>query len=222
MQDPPGDGPFGTLRASSAGAYNEVGARPPEVRTMKTRASVCRDLGPQARLGRGAAVAVAALVLLISGFAAGSRPLRPLLSIGPAIGSSPQEKPSPSAKKMAALLVEIHREVAEIGRYPGEEFIRREFFIGPGDDDTYKDAHLVVLIQEVGPERKMTLQVTPLIPSPENPRVKFGREVKVVVCRLAAGRVRLERSDYSEKELSALLPEMLRVIRDRKKLFRVP
>ena len=135
-------------------------------------------------------------------------------------GPQRPEKKVRADDKIAAILRDIHREVSEIGKYPGEPIVRREFFIGVGDDDTYKDSHLVVLIQDSEGTPKMTIQVTPLHPSPENPRIKYGREVRMIVCLLKPRRVDLSRCDYGERELRALLPEMLRVIRERKDLFR--
>jgi hypothetical protein len=125
-----------------------------------------------------------------------------------------------TAEKVSTLLKEIFKEVMEIGPYPGEEVVRREFFVGEGDDDTYKDYHLVVLIQDVPGGRKMILQVTRLVPEPDNPRIKKGRDSKMIVCGTSGGRLDLVKSDYTEKELSSFLPDLLRAIRDRKKLVR--
>jgi hypothetical protein len=133
----------------------------------------------------------------------------------PSIGSDTK-----TAQNVSSLLKEIFREVAEIGPYPGEEVIRREFFVGEGDDDTYKDYHLVVLIQDAPGGQKMILQVTRLVPEPGNPRIKKGRDSKLVVCGTNGCRLDLVKSDYTEKELSSFLPELLRAIRARKKLVR--
>jgi hypothetical protein len=124
------------------------------------------------------------------------------------------------ADKLSALLKDVFAEVSDLGRVPGEEFVRREFFIGEGDDDTYKEAHAVILIQEGGGRHKMTVQVTRLVPDPDNPRIKHGRDPKITVCLVSAGRLVLDRSDYSEKELISILPELLKAIRGRKKLVR--
>jgi hypothetical protein len=175
------------------------------------------EFGRAAFRARPAAAGVA-LVFLMAVVA-------PLLLPGsrkPAPGPSGPQKKARANDKVDGLLRQIHREVSEIGRYPGEPIVRREFFIGVGDDDTYKDSHLVVLIQDVEGTPKMTIQVTPLHPSPENPRVKFGREVRMIVCLVGPRRVELSRCDYAEKELPSLLRDMLRVIRERKDLFRRP
>jgi hypothetical protein len=136
-------------------------------------------------------------------------------------GAPPPVRPqTKTAGKVSTLLKEIFKEVLEIGPYPGEEVVRREFFVGEGDDDTYKDYHLVVLIQDVPGGRKMILQVTRLVPEPGNPRIKKGRDSKIVVCGTNGGRLDLVKSDYTEKELASFLPDLLRAIRERKKLVR--
>lgn len=117
-------------------------------------------------------------------------------------------------------LRDIHGEVREMVKYPGEDFVRREFFVGRGDDDTYKDFHLVVLIQVIAKREKMTLQVTRLDPSVENPRIKYGKDARLVVCWIDREGVEVVRSDYEEKDLAPLLPEMLRCIRERKLLVK--
>lgn len=62
-------------------------------------------------------------------------------------GGIPSLSPANSAK-ITTLLKEIYGEVLELGPRRGEDFIRHEFFVGEEDDDTDKDFHLVVLIQD--------------------------------------------------------------------------
>lgn len=145
-----------------------------------------------------------------------------LLELG---GDPRQARPSPpkSAKlgrETVSRLRDIHGEVRGMVKYPGEDFVRREFFVGRGDDDTYKDFHLVVLIQDIARREKMTLQVTRLDPSTENPRIKYGKDVRLVVCWVDREGIEVIRSDYEDKDLAPLLPEMLRCIRERKLLVK--
>jgi hypothetical protein len=144
---------------------------------------------------------------------------RPAEGQGPC-PSRPARPETKNAEKIPALLRDIFKEVLELGPYPGEELVRREFFVGEGDDDTYKDYHLVVLIHDVPGGQRMILQVTRLVPDPNNPRIKHGRDAKMIVCRTNGDRLDIVKSDYADKELSSFLPELLRAIRDRKKLMR--
>jgi hypothetical protein len=149
-------------------------------------------------------------------------PRFPPTASGPCVRQSRPASPKQVKldRETVSKLRDIHGEVREMAKYPGEDFVRREFFVGKGDDDTYKDFHLVVLIQVVAAREKMTLQVTRLDPSAENPRVKYGKDVRLVVCWMDQETVEVVRSDYEDRDLAPLLPEMLRCIRERKLLVR--
>lgn len=122
--------------------------------------------------------------------------------------------------KYLKILNLIYDEVKELGPYPGEDFIRREFFIGRDDDDTNKNQHVVVLIQNVAGKEKMKVQVTYLEPTKENPQVKYAKGVKNLACLVAGNNVSIQGSDYNERELEKLAPEILRAIQDKKKLLK--
>ena len=140
--------------------------------------------------------------------------------------------PAPAAKTLVsiqtespeyacpAVLKRVHDEVAELGPYPGQDFIRWDFFIGgPDDDDTNKDQHVVVLIEnERGPGR-MTLQVTQLERSRGDPNVKYARGTRRVLCFLENGKLEVLRSDYGAAELEELAGGILRAVLDKKRLL---
>ena len=119
-----------------------------------------------------------------------------------------------------AVLKRVHDEVAELGCYPGQNFVRWDFFIGgPDDDDTNKDQHVVVLIEnERGPGR-MTLQVTQLERSRGDPNVKYARGTRRVLCFLENGKLEVRRSDYGTAELEELAGGILRAVLDKKRLL---
>ena len=122
--------------------------------------------------------------------------------------------------KVLKLLKQIYDEVMELGPYPGEGFIRREFFIGnEDDDDTYKNEHVVVLIQNLDGREKIRIQVTYMEPSQEAPRVKYAREVKSILGQFASSKVSIQSSDYGERELGNVLLEILSAIQSKKKLM---
>jgi hypothetical protein len=138
-----------------------------------------------------------------------------LLALGAALFPSPQ-KP----RDVSGLLQRIEKEVREIGGYPGEDFIRGEFFLGPGDDDTCKTHQVGILIKDEAEGPRLTIQVIRLEPAREDPRIKYGREPRLVVCHFAGARVELVRSDYSPAELETLLPEVVRAVVDKKALLK--
>jgi len=132
---------------------------------------------------------------------------------------TPGRRPDPLLP--AALLLDIHREVMEMGPYPGEDFVRREFFIGEDDDDTNKDIHVVVIIQAAdGGGERMRIQVTTLERSANDRKIKYARGAKNLVCRVSAGEATVLASDYEARELASVLRDLKRAILDKKRLLR--
>jgi hypothetical protein len=125
------------------------------------------------------------------------------------------------AKKYLAGLKQIHSEVKEIGPYPGEDFIRREFFVGEDDDDTNKDIHVIVLIQSLESKEMMTIRVTEMAKDPGNPRARLAKTSRVLTCLVAEDRLEVQSSDYEEKDLAALVPEILTAIQNKKRLLKL-
>ena len=152
------------------------------------------------------ALSIAASIVLVALFT---------VSAGAAIPFAPQ-KP----KDAAGLLREIRREVAEMGPYPGEEFTRRDFSLGEGDDDTNKNHHVGILIQDLDGVTVMTIQITKLEPLKQNPRIRHGKDPRLVVCRFPPERVEITRSDYHKDELRDVLAEVLQAIIDKKNLIK--
>jgi hypothetical protein len=115
----------------------------------------------------------------------------------------------------------IYREVKEMGARPGEDFISREFFLGPADDDTYKNEHIAVLIQKLGGREKMRIQVTEMEIVSDKPRIQTAKGTRSVVCWIAGDSLTTERSEFSEDKLSRLAPEILRAVQAKKKLLKL-
>jgi hypothetical protein len=156
---------------------------------------------PPRRCRTGAALAAAFLALAVLAAAAGA--------------PRGQEKAG-----VAGLLREIRTEVLGLGRYPGEDFTRGEFFLGAGDDDTNKTHAIGILVQDGAEGARMTVVVSRLEPSGDNPRVKYARDPKTVICRFGGSAVEIVRSDYPEAELEKLLPSVLKAVVDKKALLK--
>jgi len=128
--------------------------------------------------------------------------------------------PAPT-KKYLTVLKQIHAEVREIGPYPGENFIRREFFVGEDDDDTNKDIHVIVLIQSLESKDMMTIRVTEMAKDPGNPQVRLAKTSRALTCLVAEDRLEVQSSDYGEKDLAELVPEILTAIQNKKRLLKL-
>lgn len=128
----------------------------------------------------------------------------------------PQKK-----KKSYPILMEIYREVKELGSYPHDDFVKREFFVGEDPDDTNKDIHALILIQRLDQKQKITLQITYLKSSSNDSEVDYMKSVRAISWFLKENKIELIQSDYSEKERELFLPQVLRSIQDKKRLLKL-
>jgi len=125
------------------------------------------------------------------------------------------------SKDVPAFLRDIYTEVVELGKYPGYDFFERQFFVGEDDDDTNKDLHCLVMIQEISGINRMTIQLTYMERVQRRPVIGIARYVKNIRCSFGTEYPDLMGSDLSEPEMRALLPEILHAIRKKKKLMQM-
>jgi len=128
---------------------------------------------------------------------------------------------SPPQQAYRESLRTIYTEVKEMGVRPGEDFVQRDFFIGgPDEDDTNKDIYVNIFIQTVAGTEKMRIQVTYMERTRENSKIKLAKETRELTLFLGPDAVRIERSDYDEGELSKLAEDILRAVKDKKRLLK--
>ncbi len=144
-----------------------------------------------------------------------------VLSTGLALSSGPPLS-GQGKTDVPGLLRRIRDEVLELRRYPGEDFVRGEFHLGEGDDDTNKTHAVGILIKEedAGGGRRMTIVVTRLEPSAADPRIRLSRESETLVCRFAADEVEIVSSDHPPEGLGRLLRDILKAVVDKKNLLK--
>ena len=123
-------------------------------------------------------------------------------------------------KDSLKVLREIYLEVKELGKFPDDDFIKREFFVGKDDDDTYQDIHVLVLIRNIDEIEKITIQVTYFQSSEDDPTVKYAKNSRSLSYALLQDEIVIIKSDYDEKERRKFLPQVLRAIRGKKKLLK--
>ena len=118
-------------------------------------------------------------------------------------------------------LKKIYDEVKEVGVRPSEDFIKAEVFIGKeDDDDTNKDIHVLVLIQNTEGIERMKVQVTYMERTKEDPRIKNAKETRSFVCRVDGNVLRIESSAYKDKEIGPLADEILKAVKNKKRLMK--
>jgi len=152
----------------------------------------------------------------------GSVALASTVSIAASLQIAARDSRSLSSEaKYLEVLRKIYREVKEIGPKPGENFISQEFFLGPDEDDSYKNDHIVVLIHQIEGREKMKIQVTKMRTVNLMPHVQAAGETKLLTCSISGQILTVERSDFSPDILDQLAPEILRAVLDKKKLLKL-
>jgi hypothetical protein len=127
----------------------------------------------------------------------------------------------PPEKKTFVILKEIHAEVKEMGLYPGQDFFHQAFFVGEDDDDTNKDIHVSILIRAREQKDKMTIRVTRMQKDRRNPQARLAGTTKEMACLVGGDDLEIQSSDYTEKEIAELVPEILTAIRNKKRLLKL-
>jgi hypothetical protein len=128
---------------------------------------------------------------------------------------------SPPQQAYLETLKTIYAEVKEMGVRPGENFVQRDFFIGaPDEDDTNKDIYVNIFIQTVAGTEKMRIQVTYMERTKENSKIKLAKKTRELTLFIGADAVRIERSDYDEGELPKLAEDILKAVKDKKRLLK--
>ncbi len=135
------------------------------------------------------------------------------------------ESPDNASKKndSSKILKDIYAEIKEFKAYPGESFVQADFFVGSDDDDdTYKDVHVSILIHDQPSAEKMKIQMTVMEARPGQPRVKYARESKTIVCLVLPGsqdKPKVLSSDLDEKDIGPFLASLLGAIQKKKALL---
>ena len=127
---------------------------------------------------------------------------------------------SPEKKDISKILNEIYREMKEFDKYPGCDFVKREFFVGEDDDDTNKDIHVVILVQDVDQKEKVTIQVTYMERSKGRPVVGIAKYAKVLKFFVQDDQTEIIKSDFDREGKELVLPGVLQAIKNKKKLLK--
>ena len=123
-------------------------------------------------------------------------------------------------KDVTDILKEIYEEMKEFEKYPGCDFIKREFFVGEDDDDTNKDIHVVILVQEVDKKEKVTIQVTYMERKRGRPVIGIAKEIKLFSYFVYGEQTKIIKSDFVAKEREDVLLGVLKAIKNKKKLLK--
>ncbi len=131
-----------------------------------------------------------------------------------------QDEPGQSEERFISEKIrEIFMEVRRAALVSPEGWREWQSFLGQDEDDTYKDEHLFILIQEGEGESRVFLQVTKMERDARNPVVQRARGTKLIEATVKEEKVLIARNDFAPKEARKILPEILRSIKEKKRLL---
>lgn len=118
-------------------------------------------------------------------------------------------------------LREIHREVLELGSYPEENFIKREFFIDLDQNSDNKEEHVVILNKRENEIENMMVQITYFEPTLKGSIIRFAKDTREILCHLIGKEIEIRKCDFPENEMEFLLPKILEGIKIKKRLLKL-
>ncbi|NIO49350.1 MAG: hypothetical protein GTN73_07955 [Candidatus Aminicenantes bacterium] len=154
-------------------------------------------------------------VIIIGAVAAHMFMIKAQSSVYEVLTDQPQRKKNPKE-----ILIEMYKEVVELGPYKNEDFIKREFHMELDNDENNSEEHVVFLIQNAGEKEKMIIQVT-YFEAKRTRIIKYAKDIKTILCHVKGDEVEIKKCDYSEDEVKSMFPDILQGIRNKKKFLKL-
>lgn len=125
------------------------------------------------------------------------------------------------ADYLAERIKEVYEEVRPAASVSAEGLKEWQSFLGKDEDDTYKDDHLFIIIQEKENEVRLWIQITFLERDINNPRKQTAVGAKQIEASVdpKTKAVLISHNEFSPTEIETIFPQILRSIRDKKKLL---
>jgi len=124
-------------------------------------------------------------------------------------------------KSPEEILRNIYKEVSELGKRKNEYFIKREFHFDLDENPTNTEEHIVVLIYDIEKGERMVVQVTYFETDGLIHSVKYAKDIKLISCYVDSEKLKIEKCDFSKKEMEPLFSDILKGIQEEKKLFKL-
>lgn len=122
---------------------------------------------------------------------------------------------------LAARIREIYEELRPAASVSPEGLREWQSFLGKDEDDTYKDDHLFIIMQEKEKEVRLWIQITFLERDKINPRKQTALGSKGIEATIdgKTEKVSIRRNEFSSEEVEKIFATILRSIREKKKLL---
>ncbi|MCX7974683.1 MAG: hypothetical protein N3B16_09325 [Candidatus Aminicenantes bacterium] len=124
-------------------------------------------------------------------------------------------------KEIISLIREIHSEIKPAALVTADGLRLWQSFLGQDDDDTYKDDHLVILVQEKDESVTLWIQVTKFKSESAQLTAKRAISSRMIKAVIQGQNWFIEKSDYNLSETEKILREILVSIQKKKKLLGV-
>ena len=126
-----------------------------------------------------------------------------------------------SQKDLPTLMMEIYKEVYELGYRDHEDFIKREFHMNLDGRWDNREEHIVVLSHKEGAGEKMILQVTYFGKMMKSSFARYAKDTREIVGLISNGTIDIIKCGFNECETKTLLPDILEGIKDEKRLLQL-
>lgn len=124
-------------------------------------------------------------------------------------------------KDLPTLMLEIYKEVIELGYRDHEDFIKREFHMNLDGRWDNREEHIVVLSHKEGDGEKMILQVTYFGKMLKSSFARYAEDTREIVGLISHGTIDIIKCGFDECEADKLLPDILEGIKDEKRLLQL-
>lgn len=132
-----------------------------------------------------------------------------------------QERDRSTQDEPEGILLQIYREVQELGYRDEEDFLKREFHFDLDGITSNREEHIVVLGHRYGNGERMILQVTTFGEAANQYYVRYPVNVSEIMCYIEGNALQIRKCGYDVHQTQRLLPEILKGIRSEIKLLRL-
>ena len=121
-----------------------------------------------------------------------------------------------SEDKWLKTLNQIYQEVAELGSYGQDDFIKREFFMELDGNQKNKEEHVLIMEKKIGERQEMLIQITYFRAIRKGSPVKYADHVKEIVCYFSPKNIEVVKCNYNQEIIPSLLTKILKGICQKK------
>jgi len=144
-----------------------------------------------------------------------------ILGLGFGLESSVNKNSYQPEDKWLKTLNQIYQEVAELGSYGQDEFIKREFFMELDGNQKNKEEHVLIMEKKAGEKQEMLIKVTYFRAIRKGSPLKYADHVKEIVCYFSSENIEVAKCNYTQETFPSLLSKILKGIYQKKEYLKL-